>query len=101
MHKKIIYIISVFFLISSCETMSSEKRGLTGDKNVSTDEFLIQKKDPLVMPPDYENLPTPDERELAEEEISSFEKALGTATEESSTSSDSVEGSILKKIRSK
>ena len=101
MHKKIIYIISVFFLISSCETMSSVKRGLTGDKNVSTDEFLIQKKDPLVMPPDYENLPTPDERELAEEEISSFEKALGTATEESSTSSDSVEGSILKKIRSK
>ena len=101
MHKKIIYIISVFFLISSCETMSSVKRGLPGDKNVSTDEFLIQKKDPLVMPPDYENLPTPDERELAEEEISSFEKALGTATEESSTSSDSVEGSILKKIRSK
>ena len=101
MHKKIIYIISVFFLISSCETMSSVKRGLTGNKNVSTDEFLIQKKDPLVMPPDYENLPTPDERELAEEEISSFEKALGTATEESSTSSDSVEGSILKKIRSK
>ena len=53
------------------------------------------------MPPNYENLPTPDERLAAEEEISSFEKALGTATEESSSSSDSVEGSILKKIRSK
>ena len=101
MHKKIIYIISIFFLISSCGTMSSVKRGLTGDKNISTDEFLIQKKDPLIMPPNYENLPTPDERLAAEEEISSFEKALGTATEESSSSSDSVEGSILKKIRSK
>ena len=52
--------------------MSSVKRGLTGEKKVSTDEFMIKKKDPLIMPPDYENLPTPEERVAAKEEISNF-----------------------------
>ena len=102
MHKKIIYIISIIFLITSCETMGSVKRGLTGEKKVSTDEFMIEKKDPLIMPPDYENLPTPEERDVAKEEISIFEKSLGTSIEDNSPSSSSndTEGFILKKIQS-
>ena len=31
-------------------------------KSSSGDEFLIQKKDPLVQPPDYSKLPNPDEK---------------------------------------
>ena len=100
MHKKIIYLLLIIFLVTSCETMSSVKRGLTGEKTVSTDEFLIKKKDPLIMPPDYENLPTPEERVAAEEEISNFEKSLGASIEDNSPSSTSTEGFILKKIQS-
>ena len=100
MHKKIIYILSIIFFVTSCETMGSVKRGLTGEKRVSTDEFMIKKKDPLIMPPDYENLPTPEERVAAKEEISNFEKSLGTSIEDSSPSSTSTEGFILKKIQS-
>ena len=100
MYKKIIYIISIIFLITSCETMSSVKRGLTGEKKLSTDEFMIEKKDPLIMPPDYENLPTPEERVAAKDEISTFEKSLGTSIEDNSPSSSSTEGFILKKIQS-
>ena len=100
MHKKIIYILSIIFLVTSCETMGSVKRGLTGEKKFSTDEFMIKKKDPLIMPPDYENLPTPEERVAAKEEISNFEKSLGTSIEDSSPSSTSTEGFILKKIQS-
>ena len=86
--------------------MSSVKRGLTGEKNQSTDEFLVKKKNPLVMPPDYANLPTPDERAEAQEEISNFEKTLETAIEDASLSeevlsSSSVEDSIIKKIQKK
>ena len=81
--------------------MGDVKRGLTGEKTLSTDEFLIKKKDPLIMPPDYQNLPTPDERAIAKEEISNFEKSLGTSVEENSSTSSSVEGSILKQIQSK
>jgi len=66
MHKKIIYIMSIIFFVTSCETMGSVKRGLTGEKKTSTDEFLIEKKDALIMPPDHENLPTPEERIAAE-----------------------------------
>ena len=100
MHKKITYIILITFLLTSCETMGSVKRGLTGEKKLSTDEFMIQKKDPLIMPPDYENLPTPEETVAADKEISNFEKSLGTSIEDNSPSSTSTEGFILKKIQS-
>jgi cell division septation protein DedD len=101
MFKKITYIIILTFFVTSCgDTASSIKRVLTGAKKISGDEFLIQKKDPLILPPDYENLPIPNE-ETVTEEISTFEKNLGTLIEDNSSRSSSVEDSILKKIRSK
>ena len=101
MLKKITYIIILTFFVTSCaDKASSIKRGLTGAKKTSGDEFLIQKKDPLILPPDYENLPIPNE-ETVIEEISTFEKNLGTLIEDNSSRSSSVEDSILKKIRSK
>ena len=103
MFKKIIYISFLVFFATSCAgTYDSIKRGITGQKQSATDEFLIEKKDPLILPPNYENLPTPDEGIAASEEISVFEKNLEISVEENSSSStDSVENSILKKIRSK
>ena len=77
MLKKTICLITLIFLVTSCEgTWDSVKRGLTGAKQQSTDEFLVEKKDPLVFPPDYENLPTPSDRAAAKKEVSSFEKTL-------------------------
>ena len=102
MFRKIIYIFAlVFFTVSCADTFDSVKRGITGQKKSSNDEFLIRKKDPLILPPDYENLPTPDERVTAKEEISSFKKALGTSIEDNSSKSSSTEDSILKQIQSK
>ena len=100
MYKKIMYLLSIIFFVTSCGTLQEAKRGLTGEKVASTDEFLIKKKDPLVLPPDYKNLPTPEERSAAMQEISTFEKTLGTSIEDSSTGSSSAENSILKKIQS-
>ena len=103
MHKiKIFFVIIIFLAVTSCaDTWGSVKRWLTGAKNKSADEFLVKKKDPLIMPPDFENLPTPDERSAVEEEISIIEKKLGTSLEDEDTASSSVEESILKKIQSK
>ena len=59
------------------------------------------------MPPDYKNLPRPDEEGDIEEEISSFEKTLGASIEDNSSATgttnttSSVEQSILKNIQSK
>ena len=91
----------IFFATSCADTFSSVKRGLTGTKADSGDEFMVQKKDPLILPPDFENLPTPDERILAVEEISIFEDKLEISMEDDSSDSSSVESSILKKIQSK
>ena len=102
MLKKTTYILTLIFFLSSCaNTYDSVKRGLTGEKQKSTDEFLIQKKDPLILPPDYENLPLPGDEDVTQEEISNFEKSLESAVEIDPTTSSSTEESILEKIRSK
>ena len=101
MHKKILYIISLIFFVISCNSLDSVKRGITGEKQKSTDEFFIQKKDPLILPPDYENLPVPDESAATNEDSSTFEKNLEALIEDNSSTSSSAESSILKKIRSK
>ena len=102
MFKKIIYIFTIVFFTVSCgNTLDSVKRGVTGAKKVSSDEFFVKKKDPLILPPDYRNLPLPGEKIDANEEISNFEKTLEASIEDDSSTSNSVEDSILKKIQSK
>ena len=102
MFKKITFIIFLFTFLTSCaDTFDSVKRGLTGEKKSSADEFLVKKKDPLILPPDYENLPDPDERDINIEEESIFQNTLETEGDEGSAGKTSVESSILKKIQSK
>ena len=103
MLKNFFYLILIILLIPSCNTMGSIKRGLTGEKANSADEFLVKKKDPLVLPPDFENLPTPDSQDVPEIEVSSFEKKLKdqSVTESDTSSNTSSEMSILKQIRKK
>ena len=101
MFKKITYIVLFVFLASCSNTFDSVKRGLTGAKKSSADEFLVKKKDPLILPPDFENLPTPDEVPILLDESSIFENTLEDDGEVDSPESKSVESSILKKIQSK
>lgn len=91
----------IIFFVTSCDTMGTAKKALTGAKRNTTDEFLVKKKDPLILPPDYENLPVPDESAATNEYSSTFEKNLEALIEDNSSTSSSVENSILKKIRSK
>jgi hypothetical protein len=57
--KKFILINSVLLLVS-CGSMQS---AFENKKKNSTDEFLVEKKSPLVMPPDFDELPIPKEIE--------------------------------------
>ena len=101
MLKNITYILLFIFLVSCADTFDSVKRGLTGAKKSSADEFLVKKKDPLILPPDFENLPTPEEASVLLEESSIFENTLEDDGKADSPESKSVESSILKKIQSK
>ena len=53
---KILIFINLIFLINSCGTL---KEGFTNQKKNSNDEFLVEKKSPLAMPPDFDELPMP------------------------------------------
>ena len=74
---------------------------LRNEKINSTDEFLVKKKDPLILPPDFEKLPEPgslSQTKIKEED--EFKKILKKSQENSikKKSSSSTEESILKRI---
>ena len=55
--KKITLLILLALFLNSCQ---GAKDALQGQKRSDgSDEFLIEKKNPLTMPPDIENLPVP------------------------------------------
>ena len=103
-----IIIIIIFFLITACASSWEDvKKGLGGEKRTSTDEFLVRKKEPLVMPPKWKNLPEPGAVMKSEDEVreaTDIEELMKLGkNEESSTNyeqgNDSLEDSILKKIK--
>ena len=49
-------ILNILLMLGSCGTI---KEGFTNQKKNSSDEFLVEKKSPLVMPPSYGELPVP------------------------------------------
>ena len=101
MHRKFfLCLITLIFLLTSCSgnDWAAVKRGVTGAKSNDSDEFLVKKKDPLILPPDFEDLPTPGDRRAAKQEISIFEETFGETIQEDETAK-SIEESILKKIK--
>ena len=53
---KNILFICIFFILLSCSTV---REGFQNNKKNNSDEFLVEKKSPLVMPPDFDELPIP------------------------------------------
>ena len=95
-------ILIIFFLIFSCGTLKDAGKVLRNEKTNSTDEFLIKKKEPLILPPDYNKIPEPGElstKEISEEDkIKKILKAPNTKKNNNQKSS-SVEETIIEKIR--
>jgi PBP1b-binding outer membrane lipoprotein LpoB len=93
-------LIAIAILFSSC---SSLKEGFTNQKKNNSDEFLVEKKSPLVMPPDYNELPIPNEENINKQsnEIKSLisKSKNGEIEENFDEKSSSFEGSILEKIK--
>ena len=95
MINKYLIIFIVILLMPACAGMG-EKRS---DKS---DEFLIEKKNPLVMPPDINDLPKPKQGVVEEKDDNDFENKLKTNTNkennQKSNSSNTLQESIIKKI---
>ena len=57
-----LFLLYLFFTLVSCGTV---KEGFKNQKKDSSDEFLVEKKSPLVMPPDYNELPIPNNNQTS------------------------------------
>jgi hypothetical protein len=98
-------LIRVFLFLLFLNSCSSIAEGLGGAKQRNSDEFLVKKKAPLVLPPDFEQLPEPGVSPGEDRVLNtlSIEEIIGqSATNETSTetnsSNSSIEKSIIEKI---
>jgi len=98
--KKNILILLSFISILSCGGLTDAGKVLRNEKITTTDEFLVKKRDPLVLPPDYRKIPKPGNKDINEETTDKKIKEILKVDEEdkSRENSSSVEDSILKKI---
>tara|TARA_S200000501_G_C20619372_1_gene653906 strand:- start:482 stop:793 length:312 start_codon:yes stop_codon:yes gene_type:complete len=53
---RILLIFKILIITCSCGTV---REGFSNQKKNNSDEFLVEKKSPLVMPPNYSELPFP------------------------------------------
>ena len=106
---KIFKISELIFLLLFLYSCGSVGEALQGKKRSDQgDEFLIDKKNPLVMPPDFDKLPKPGEINVQstkqiQSEDSNIKNLLKSSEIRedvlSSEQSTSIESSILKKIK--
>lgn len=100
--KKIFLLILFIHLLYGC---NSVKEGFSSNKKDSSDEFFVEKKAPLVMPPNYEELPIPKpENQQNEEKNDNIKKLISnentnTNKSISSDNNNSLEKNIIDKIK--
>ena len=97
-----ILIVLCSILLSSC---GSVQRALDPQNKNTSDEFLVEKKSPLSMPPSFEELPVPSNQKITEENKTNNIKSLITEKNSNNEKSENVdtdkdfEQSILDKIK--
>ena len=102
--KVVVLFILILITLNSCGTV---KEAFSSQKKNSTDEFLVEKKNPLKLPPDFDELPIPnqdnnqqnnDEDALKELLITS-EDSTKDKSESSESKNTSLEKQLLEKIK--
>ena len=98
----------ILLFLNSCGTVAE---GLGGTKKKGSDEFLVEKKSPLVLPPSFGELPEPgkepEENIISEKKDTSdiediINQSSSTSTsEKGDDTKNSIEQSIIKKINEK
>ena len=103
---KIKKITTLLFFVLFLYSCSGAKDALQGKKRSdNSDEFLVEKKNPLTVPPDIDELPVPlDQEEAQTDDQEDIKKVLkidenkSTNSESGNENQNSLEKSILEKI---
>ena len=96
------YLIILLLILCSCQGV---KDALSGKKYENSDEFLVIKKNPLVLPPNFNILPTPkdvaetSQIEKVENEIEDLLGSIKDSDEVLESSSSDTESFVLEKIK--
>ena len=103
--KSTLIIFLALLFLNACGTVAE---GLAGSKKKGSDEFLVEKKAPLELPPNFGELPEPGKKNETDisstkKDSSSIEKIINqsSSTNNSKENSDlnkSIEKSIIEKI---
>ena len=92
---KVSLILIIAFILQGCANV---KEGLSLKKKKGIDEFLIERKNPLTVPPDFSSLPKPrnsiDENKIDDKDIDLKKVLTETPEDISISSSDNIEKSI-------
>ena len=99
---KNLFLLFIFFIFfNACNSLKDAGKTLRNEKIKTTDEFLVKKRNPLVLPPNYEQLPEPGSiLKKKENEKNNIKKILNLPElEKEKNRSSSIEESILDKIR--
>ena len=103
MIKKIKTILFIIFAINFVYSCSTLKEGFKSQRKNSTDEFLVEKKQPLVVPPDFDALPVPNQnKNNNENQIENLiikEDENDQNLKKNKISNQNTENFILKKIK--
>ena len=100
--KKLLLNCILISFLHSCGGASDAAKVLKNEKITNTDEFLVKKRDPLILPPEYNTLPEPNSNNKSKKtDSNNINKILKLPDQSTSTStgSSSVEESIIKNIR--
>jgi len=98
---KINILLVLFLTIAGCSSLKEAGKIMRNEKVETTDEFLVKKRNPLVVPPDFDKIPVPGSiSENKENQKDKLKKILKSSNIESpENKSSSVEESILDRIR--
>ncbi len=99
--KKISIIVLCFIFGLFLYSCGNVGKTLRNEKVTNTDEFLVKKRQPLTLPPDYQNLPKPGSKSLdQEDERNKINKILKVPKNKvNKKGSSNVEQSIISQIR--
>jgi len=97
---KIIFSLILMLFLNSCGGFSDAGKVLRNEKINTTDEFLVKKREPLTLPPEYKELPTPGSIKKNKKDNKSEVSKILQIEEENNTpkKSSSVEQSIINQI---
>tara|TARA_B100000900_G_C20551306_1_gene704842 strand:+ start:511 stop:831 length:321 start_codon:yes stop_codon:yes gene_type:complete len=102
-NNKIAFYLIFILLLQSCGTV---KEGFKNQKKDNSDEFLVEKKFPLTMPPNYGELPVPNlEKNEAQQDEDKIKNLIITDEENiinnngQKSESQNFEKSLLEKIK--